>query len=156
MSVTIQKKGKVVKKKAKVLKHKPSELKKLVDKLGDVYLVLSPAQDIVKAQKKLWTPLFSEIQTGVDETNKESANASVQTKKYLAQFTPHGNSTLLTDSHKCFEMLESVKKGLAWELMGFGIAELRSYLTPDQFDAVTTTKRTTNRSVAITCLEDED
>jgi hypothetical protein len=157
MAVTIQKKGKVAKKKAKAkATTKPSIATKLVNKLGDMYREMAPHEAALKPLKKSWKPLYSEVQAIVDEKNKASEEASLKTEKYVAAFTAHGNSTSISDAHKCFELLESVKKGLAWELMGFGITELRKYLTPDQFELVTATTRSTARSVTITYLDDED
>lgn len=154
MTVKFKSKAKV-QKKTKVTKVKTSVLHKLVDKLGVVHRVMKPLQDSVKDQQKDWKPLFSEVQTLVDETTDLGKTVSVTTKKNVAAFTAHGIVTAVTDSAKAFKLLESVEKGLAWKLMGFSITELRKYLTPDQFESITEENRTKARSVTITYLDED-
>ena len=154
MAVKFAKKGKAQTKK-KVTKAKPSVLNKLVDKLGAVHRLMHPLQDAVKIHQKDWKPLFSEVQTLVDETTDRGKEVSVTTENNVAAFTPHGIVTAVTDSAKAFKLLESVEKGLAWKLMGFSITELRKYLTPDQFESITEENRTKARSVTITYLDED-
>lgn len=154
MAVKFKSKGKTQAKK-KTSKAKTSVLNKLVDKLGAVHRLMKPLQDGVKVHQKNWKPLFSEIQTLVDETTDAGKETSVTTEKNVAAFTPHGIVTTVTDSDKAFKLLESVEKGLAWKLMGFSITELRKYLTPDQFESITEESRTKARSVTITYLDED-
>lgn len=154
MAVTFKTKSKAQAKK-KATKPKTSVLHKLVDKLGAVHRVMHPMQDAVKVQQKEWKPLFSEVQTLVDETTDRGKEVSVTTENNVAAFTPHGIVTAVTDSAKAFKLLESVEKGLAWKLMGFSITELRKYLTPDQFESITEENRTKARSVTITYLDED-
>ncbi len=155
MAVKIIKKGKAKVTQKKASKTKTSVLHKLVNKLGDKYLEMVPHQAALKPLTKEWKPLFSAVQTAVDEKNKPEDAPSVTTGKYVAAFTAHGIVTSVTDASKAFKLLEGVEKGLAWKLMGFSITELRKYLTPDQFESLTEQKRTKARSVTITYLDED-
>lgn len=156
MAVKFKTKGKAkTQAKKKTSKAKTGVIDKLVNKLGDLYRVMSPMQDAIKVHQKIWKPLFSEISTLVDETTDAGKTKSLTTDKYVAAFTAHGNVTSVTDADKAFKLLEGVEKGLAWKLMGFSITELRKYLTPDQFDSITETNRTKARSVTITVLDED-
>ncbi len=156
MAITFAKKSKPkATPKKKTTKAPSGVLEKLVDKMGSIHRELNPLQESVKQRQKKWKPLFSEAQTLLDETTDADATKSVTTKHNVAAFTAHGVVTSITDADKAFKLLESVQKGLAWELMGFSITDLRKYLTPDQFESITEEKRTKARSVTITYLDED-
>jgi hypothetical protein len=158
MSVTIQKKnGDTVSLAAskKTKTAEPGVLIELVNELGDLHRKMAPLQDSVKEYQKVWKPLFSDVVEKVDVDNDDDKKVSVKTDRYVAAFTEHGNTTAVTDAQAVFKMLDKVEKGLAWKLMGFGITDLRKYLTPKQFDSITETERTKARSITLTYLDED-
>lgn len=134
MAVTVVKKSKAAK--AEKTKTKTEGIIARVNDLGDLYVKMRPLEDKVTALKKEWKPLFSEIQEFVDESNEPDAEVTLKSDKYAATFTKHGKTNAVNDAKACFDILEEIQEGLGWELMTFGVTELKKYLSPMQLEKV--------------------
>ncbi len=131
-----------------------SEIAVKVTEYGKLSDERAPLDKQIKAIDKKMKPLRSELQTHVDEHVGDDEELALKSQDYIAAFGTKGNATSVTDAHSVFQMLEAIEAGLAWQIMSYGITELRKYLTPAQFDKVTNTERSKARGIKVTNIGD--
>lgn len=127
-----------------------SEIALKVTEYGKLSDQRAPLDKKIKAIDKKMKPLRSELETHVDEHTKEDEELALKSQDYIAAFGAKGNTTSVTSVQKVFQMLEAIEEGLAWQIMSFGITEMKKYLTPAQLEKVTDVKRTKARGVKVT------
>lgn len=151
MAVTIKKKAT-----AKAT-GKTAALESIIEKanaLGALAMKLTPAKARVQKIEKEYKPLFSTVQEYVDDNNALDAEVTLKTDEFALTFTKHPE-TFDVDAAAAAELLDAVEPGLAQKLMTFSVTDLRKYLTPAQFDAVTEGNHKRSRSLKVAKIDDE-
>lgn len=146
-----------VKKKATTKAAKTSALESIIEQanaLGALAMKLTPAKARVQKIEKEYKPLFSEVQTYVDDNNALDVEVTLKTDEYALTFTKHPE-TFDVDGPAAAALLDEVEPGLAQKLMTFSVTDLRKYLTPAQFDAVTEGNHKRSRSLKVAKIDDE-
>jgi hypothetical protein len=156
MAVTIVKKEPVVVDEQVVLDETATieeQIEAKLNELGTLYAELVPVKKEVSDLQKQYKPLFDAVQEYVDSYSQADDEVTLATDKLAAHFSPHGLVTKVAFPGKTFRMLEAIEPGLGQKLMTFGIADLRKYLSEEQFDEVTTSERSKARTLKIVHLD---
>ena len=106
-----------------------------------------------KASKKVTEKLEKEYKNAKEhlETLAEQAMEPGDSKHYTGEKStvdigPRAWKITAINTDVAFQLLNKVKKGLAFELMKFNAGDLEKYLTPEQVDQVIVRERAGSRS----------
>ena len=123
--------------------------KTLIDQYGSLADQIEKADAKIKPYREKLDKLMAQILEQVDKATPAEQARVLTGNTHAIEFGAKGNSTEITDKVNAGKMLEAIEKGLALKLATFSITDLRSYLTPDQFEKVTYTERSRKRRATV-------
>lgn len=125
------------------------ELEEMVDTLGELKAKIDPLKAQLDPLVKAYNNAEAALLAIVDEEFDAAVKAEVVGTKYAVKAGPKAKATVVTDLESAATILEEIEDGLFMLLAKVGITDLRKYMTPDQFEAVTSTDRTGKRKVSV-------
>jgi hypothetical protein len=123
---------------------------KLVSDFITKKVALTDKLNALKGEVKEVADLEKALLAMVDE-NTEAAEAITLkgANGETLEVSAKGKKTTVTDKDTAVDLLEAVQEGLALEIAGFTLTNLKAYLTPAQFESITETSHVNKRSIKI-------
>lgn len=75
---------------------------------------------------------------------------TVTTPNYTLSISKNAGVSALTDKTLAIEYLNNNEEGLAFDLLKYNLTDLKTYLTPEQYNEVTTTTNSGRRLIKVT------